>query len=189
MNEFESVEVTYPERHAPAEDVDAILHLHKEWWEANVEVDIPRMQAVFPSPGDEYLMYNANRHPYFGMREKTHLWEWLKPLIGRMEGLEVRLMRMEVCGDMAWIGAEIHLKPIQADGGEWTLDSAPGAYYWNTEVYKRDDGGGRPVWKMWHFHSSETAARDEVRHGFDDTAEGRGFGWVPWEPLPVRDEG
>jgi hypothetical protein len=55
----------------------------------------------------------------------------------------------------------------------------------STEIYKRDDGEGRPIWKMWHFHCSPLPPADALRPGFKDTAQSRGgLGSNPWgEPI------
>jgi hypothetical protein len=56
-------------------DRERILYLHREWWEANNGLDIPRMARVFPE-GDHYLMFNLQGHPYYGIAEKKKLWEF-----------------------------------------------------------------------------------------------------------------
>ena len=48
-------------------DREAILKLHKDWWEANHQLVIPLMEPVFPKGKDSYLMFNLNGHPYFGI--------------------------------------------------------------------------------------------------------------------------
>jgi hypothetical protein len=58
-------------------DRERILYLHREWWEANNGLDIPRMARVFPE-GDHYLMFNLQGHPYYGIAEKKKLWEFYK---------------------------------------------------------------------------------------------------------------
>jgi hypothetical protein len=65
-------------------DKAAILSLHKDWRTANGGLDIPLMRTVFPV-GDAYLMFNLNGHPYFGIEEKTALWEYYQTrLVTRM---------------------------------------------------------------------------------------------------------
>lgn len=173
-------------RRAPAADIDEILRLHREWWEANVGIVIPRMVKVFPSPGDEYLMFNLNGHPYFGMGEKVALWKWYGERIEQTR-FETRIMRLEVRGDTAWLACEATLDASQRDSDEWTVDSGDDSPYVRaTEIYHRDDGMGRPEWRMWHVHASPLPQPDETRPGFDDSISSRGLGWTPWEPLPER---
>jgi ketosteroid isomerase-like protein len=181
--------VTYPVRHAPAADIEEILRLHREWWEANRDCDIPRMVKVFPSPGAEYLMFNLNGHPYFGMTEKVALWEFYRTLIEEQVVDASQVMRLEVRGDTAWLACEgiAELRPV--GGGEWTGDSVDTPYFRATEIYHRDDGEGGPQWRMWHFHCSPLPPLDETRPGFEDSTQRRGLGWVPWQPLPVPDAG
>jgi hypothetical protein len=40
-------------------------------------------------------------------------------------------------------------------------------------IFRRDDGRGNPVWKIWHFHCSPLAPEDEPRPGFGDRAHER----------------
>lgn len=178
-------DVTFPERTAPPEDVAEILRLHREWWESNVGFDIDRMVEVFPTPGDEYLMYNFNGHPYFSMREKVALWEWYKELIDQTGGLETKIMRLEVKGDMAWLACEFTIEAEPLEGEEWTADSVDATVGRATEIYHRDNGAGLPEWRMWHTHITALPDVEEVRPGFDDTTASRGLGWVPWSPLPT----
>lgn len=177
-------------RRAPARDVEEVLRLHREWWEANVDLDIDRMAKVFPSPGDGYLMFNFNGHPYYGMAEKVALWEHYRTQITLTDGLDVRIMRLEIHGDMAWLACEAYLgDSAEIDSPDlWStdgLDDPP--WCRSTEIYQRNDGRGRPEWRMWHTHVSPLPHPREIRPGFDDTYETRGVGYVPWEPLPARD--
>ncbi|WP_033290900.1 YybH family protein [Amycolatopsis jejuensis] len=174
-------------RTAPAADVDEILRLHREWWESNENWDIPRMAAVFPDPGDEYLMFNFNGHTYYNLAEKTALWEWYRDKTGQDGGLVVKVLRLEVRGDTAWLAAEGSIGTYMYDGGEWTVDGVPGHRFRATEIYHRDRGDGTPEWRMWHTHISAPAPDDEPRPGFGDTTDQRGLGWVPWQIEPVRD--
>jgi len=167
-------------------DRTAILTLHKDWWEANCGLDIPLMQSVFPSD-DAYLMFNLNGHPYFGLEEKTTLWEHYATRI-RIGMSDVRIMRLDISGDMAYIAAEavfpvgVIPEVAETDAAIQT-DSVMGfseeTRIRATEIYKRDDGAGAPEWKMWHFHCSTLPAADEPRPAFGDTAEERGLGFVP----------
>ncbi|TYB46348.1 YybH family protein [Actinomadura chibensis] len=170
-------------RTAPQADIDRILHLHREWWQANLDWDIPRMRRVFPEPGDEYLMFNFNGHPYFGMKEKVALWEFYKDL-GSQSGIETTIMRLEIKGDMAWLACEFTLASEMADGGEWTADAVDAPAGRATEVYQRDDGSGGAEWRMWHTHITALPDLAEERPGLGGSTNGRGLGAVPWTPLP-----
>jgi hypothetical protein len=174
-----------------------ILKIHRDWWHANVQFDIELMRTCFPS-GMNYLMFNYNWHPYFGIAEKIRLWEYYKSLEVSMLGEpDVRIMKFEVIGDLAYIADEFEVCTAVAPDSRPQLEEpvplpAPGESAVErgrgTEIYKRDDGEGRPIWKMWHFHCSPLPPSDAQRPGFDDTAESRGgLGWNPWgEPLRVR---
>ncbi len=176
------------------QDREDILKLHKDWWEANHQLVIPLMQSVYPS-GDSYLMFNANGHPYFGIEEKTKLWEWYQKELDIVAFPDIEIMRLTISGDMAWIACE-GVFPMRAIG-----DSGTGSATWEmkdamenrlraTEIYQRDDGDGNPVWKMWHFHCSPLPDADEPRPCFGDTGRERGLGCGPGiTPLRVTSEG
>lgn len=177
----------------PEHDRQDILKLHRDWWEANSGLDIPRMEACFPKGSDSYLMFNLNGHPYFGIDEKVTLWEWYQKEIEIPEIGDIRIMRFTIDGDLAWIASEgiFPLRPIgQAGTGSatWEIDESEVTRFGlrATEIYQRDDGQGNPVWKMWHFHCSPMPDEDEPRPAFGDTRRERGLGGSPWgEPQKV----
>jgi hypothetical protein len=157
-----------------------ILNLHKEWWEANTGMEIPRMRPCFPE-GMNYLMFNLNGCPYFGIEEKVELWEYLGARGVDFQALDVRVMRLEVRADMAWLACE-----AQSDRRSMDDDDYKPIRIRATEVYQRDDGAGEPQWRMWHFHCSFLPDADLKRVGFDDTHTERGLGGNPWgDPLRV----
>jgi hypothetical protein len=181
------------------DDRRAILKLHRDWWHANEQWDIPLMTTCFPV-GPNYLMFNFNWHPYFGIDEKIQLWEYYKASGLQLEPLDVRIMKFEVIGDLAYIANEFEIRTKMPEGAHGHIDEVqalppPGETFTDrgraTEVYKRDDGEGRPIWKMWHFHCSPLPPVDTIRPGFNDTAQSRGgLGWNPWgKPLSLVDSG
>lgn len=152
-------------------DRDEILRLHRLWWESNFAFDIPRMRSVFA--GERYLQYNLNGQPYYGLEEKTKLWEALKGNSAIPEISEPIRLRVEIGTDIAWLACEnivrIETRPgLQVPG----IPTTPFRVR-STEVYHRDDGAGNRVWKMWHCHCSPTAAEDEPRMPFGDTFSSR----------------
>lgn len=173
----------------PEDDEQAILRVHTEWWESCRGSDIPRMSRCFPS-GHGYLMFNLNTHPYFGIDEKIRLWEHYKGQIDKPVFADIRIMRMELARDMAWIATEglfperqvgpegrgSALRPIDPDR---VIDFIRVR---STEVYRRDDGEGRPLWRIWHLHASLLCPEDEKRPAFGDTSRERGLGGNPWGP-------
>jgi hypothetical protein len=182
--------------HDVARDREEILKLHRDWWIANIDVNIPLMITCFPT-GMNYLMFNYNWHPYFGLAEKIRLWEYYKAPGLHLEGPpDVRIMKLDLSGDMAYIAAEFEITTAIPKNAKGLIDEQqalppPGQKLTErgraTEIYKRDDGEGRPIWKMWHFHCSPLPDPNRQRPGFDDTANSRGeLGWNPWgEPLRV----
>lgn len=162
------------------QDRQEILRLHRQWYDANHGLDIPKMRECFVDGGANYLMYNLNAHPYYGLDEKTKLWEHYKTEIEVVEPVEIKLERVDVSGDMGYVACEGVL-PVRAVGAAGTgASNLPAGSdvirfrFHSTEVYKRDDGEGNPVWKMWHFHCSPLAPEDESRPAFGDTYASRG---------------
>src|SRR4051812_44769014 len=145
------------------------------------------MANCFPA-GMNYLMFNLSGHPYFGIDEKVNLWKWYQEQLD-ITMPDIRIMKFELSGDMAWIGCEgvFPLRAIGASGtGSETWQLGEEADYdpfrlRATEIYQRDDGAGGKAWKMWHFHASPLPPEDEPRPSIDDTAAERGLGWVPWD--------
>ncbi len=157
---------------AREEDRREILRLHQDWWEANRDWDIAKMRSVFA--GERYLQYNLNGHPYYGLGEKTKLWEALDGSIKIPDISEPIGLRLEIVGDVAWLACENVVRVQLAPGLE--VPGVPKTPFRirSTEVYHRDDGTGNPVWKMWHFHCSPTAGEEDPRVPFGDTYTSRG---------------
>ena len=152
-------------------DREEILRLHQLWLESNFTFDIPKMRSVFA--GERYLQYNLNGHPYYGLEEKTKLWEALKGNLAIPDISEPMRLRIEIGTDMAWLACENFVR----------IETPPGLHppgipttpfrIRSTEVYQRDEGAGNRVWKMWHFHCSPTSPEDEPRLPFGDTFASR----------------
>jgi ketosteroid isomerase-like protein len=164
-----------------AEDEAEIRRIHRQWWTANHGLDIPKMRECF---APEYLMWNLNSHPYYGLAEKVKLWEAYRKEIAIPQPVEVWDVRVTVEGDMGYVTCEGVL-PIAArtqagTGAEYLATKGVGETvpfrFRETSVYRRDDGRGNKVWKMWHFHCSPLAPEDEPRPpvwAFGDTARER----------------
>lgn len=149
-------------------DRDAILHVHNEWWEANREVDVPRMQQCFVPGGERYLMYNLNGHPYWGMEEKTALWEALHAFGVRIPDIEQPInLRLDIHGDFAWLACDGVIRLTSPEPIP-NLPTDPMRVR-STEIFERTDDG----WRIVHFHCSPHAPDDEPRVPFDDTAASR----------------
>lgn len=163
-------------------DKAELLRVSKQWWDANQGLDIPAMRECFPE-GMNYLMFNLNGCPYFGIDEKVKLWEHLKTRNVDFAEIDVRVMRLEIRGDTAWIAAEAQSMHRRVDSEEYQVSRIRA-----TEIYHRDDGAGRPTWRMWHFHCSFMPDEDAPRVGFDETFADRGLGGSPLgEPIRYSD--
>ena len=168
--------MTYDERE--------IRRVHRQWWESNVGLDVDRMRQCF-APG--YLMWNLNGHPYYSLDEKVHLFSYYKQHLVPTEAPELWDIRVTVDGDMAYVTSEGILPfTVTSDEGSGSalLDAATQLYerrgdqilvrFRETTVFRRGDGFGNKVWKIWHFHASPLAPEHEPRPGFGDTAASRG---------------
>ncbi|WP_033289840.1 hypothetical protein [Amycolatopsis jejuensis] len=164
----------------PDADVAEIVHLHTEWWGANHGIDIPRMTPNFPVGANNYLMFNLQGHPYYGLDEKVALWTKYSAELAVPEEPVTRIVQLVVEGNAAWLAADVLF--TVAEIGEEGLGAGSTGYHANgakhrvrsTECYLRDDGTGEPSWRMWHFHCSPAPDADEPRPAFGDTARSRG---------------
>jgi hypothetical protein len=167
-------------------DVEQILRLHRDWYYSNYDINIPLMRTVFPTGDENFLMYNLNDHPYFGVDDLANLWSHYART-DRWGLCEDYVLRVDVSGDMAYVVSEGTFPAWvikDEDGNPLPEDKIEDKLfrYRSTEVYKRDDGQGRPEWKMWHFHCSPRPADDEVPPAKTaaDTAKARGLGNTPY---------
>jgi len=167
----------------PDDDVREIRRVHRQWWAANVGLDVERMRECF---APDYLMWNLNGHPYYSLAEKEHLFRYYQSHMVPTEPPELWDIRVNVEGDMAYVTSEGVLPVVMksAEGsGSATMDGVAGRYerrgelvrfrFRETVVFRRDDGRGNRAWKIWHFHASPLAPLDEARPGFGDTAADR----------------
>ena len=153
-------------------DREEILRLHRAWWQANRDWDIPKMRTIFA--GDRFYQFNFNGHPYYSLDELTALWEALDGKLSIPEISEPKNLRIEISGDMAWLACENIVRIELAPGVEAPGIPTTPLRIRSTEVYQRSDGAGTTTWKMWHFHCSPTAADDAPRLPFGDTYGSRG---------------
>jgi ketosteroid isomerase-like protein len=166
------------------DDIREIRQVHWQWWASNQGLDVERMQECF---APDYLMWNLNSHPYFGLEEKVALFEYYKAHMVPTEPVELWDVRVCVDADMAYVTSEGVLPVVlrSAEGaGSAIMDCAAGLYerrdeiirfrFRETTVLRRDDGRGHKSWKIWHFHCSPLAPEHEPRPGFGDTAAERG---------------
>jgi ketosteroid isomerase-like protein len=167
-------------------DEAEIRSVHREWWGSNVGLDVERMRVCF---APDYLMWNLNGHPYYGLDEKVALFRYYREHMVPTEPPELWDIRVTVDGDMAYLTAE-GILPVtvtsEEGSGSSLIDSMAQRYerrgdqvlfrFRETSVFRRDDGAGNRVWRIWHFHCSPLAPEDEPRPGFGDTARERGRG-------------
>jgi hypothetical protein len=167
-------------------DVQQLLKLHRDWYFSNFEINIPLMRTVFPTGDENFVMFNLNDHPYFGVDDLADLWSFYART-GKWGLCEDYVMRVEVSGDLGYVISEGTFPAWtvrDADGNDLPEDQYVDltSRYRSTEVYKRDDGQGNPVWTMWHFHCSSRPDDDAVPDAKTekDTASARGLGNTPY---------
>lgn len=160
-------------------DRQEVLRISKIWNDANVGLDIAALDQVFPA-GDNFVMFNLDSFAYFGAAELKELWGYLRQTFPPRTNQVSRVMKVEVVGDMAWLIAET----TTVKGGVSTASRS-------TEIFQRNDGTGKPEWRMWHFHGSALQfnfvnrpifTTDVPRRHFGDTIADRGIGQIPGKP-------
>ncbi|MDG4788062.1 hypothetical protein O7626_19305 [Micromonospora sp. WMMD1102] len=167
-------------------DQEEILRLHRDWYYSNFNINIPLMRTIFPTGEENFLMFNLNDHPYFGVDDLAGLWSYYART-GDWGMCEDYIVRLEVSGDMAYVVSEgtFPAKQVRDEEGndlpeDQYVDQT--THYRSTEVYKRDDGQGNPRWTMWHFHCSTRPDDDEAPPAKTDkdAASVRGLGNTPY---------
>ncbi|MCI0633096.1 MAG: nuclear transport factor 2 family protein [Actinobacteria bacterium] len=167
-----------------AQDETEIRRVHREWWASNVGLDVERMRACF---APDYLMWNLNGHPYYSLEEKVALFRYYQQHMVPTDPPELWDIRVTVSGDMAYVTSE-GILPVtvtsEEGSGSSLIDAMAPRYerrgdqvcfrFRETSVLRRDDGAGKPEWRIWHFHCSPLAAEAEPRPCFGDTARQRG---------------
>lgn len=166
------------------EDIREIRRVHRRWWVSNRGLDVELMRDCF---APDYLMWNLNAHPYYGLGEKVALFRHYRDHMVPTEPVELWDVRVTVDHDMAYLTAEGILPVVIASGegsGSAIMDAAAAHYdrredvirfrFRETSVFRRGDGHGGRAWKIWHFHCSPLAPDTEPRPGFGDTAAERG---------------
>jgi len=136
-------------------DIAEIVRLHTEWMESNNGLDIPRMIPNFADPG--YHQFNLNGFTY-DLPEKVRLWEGLHELGSNLVMKKLAEPTVFLDQDLAYLIDEYDIvMEGRAQSGTMPPPSPVPVRARMTEVYRRDDGHGEPVWKIWHFHCSLAA--------------------------------
>jgi ketosteroid isomerase-like protein len=162
----------------PADDVAAVLQCHRDWWAGNHTLEIPRVSRNF---APDTLMFNLNGHTYYSLAEMVQLWQYYTGVLA-IDLVPLWDIRVFVSGDLAYVTSEGSLPTKAVVDDAWAASNvelgAPDTaaldiYFRETSVFRRDDGNGNPVWKIWHFHCSPMSSIDEQRPGFEDSWRGR----------------
>lgn len=145
-------------------DLDEILSVHKGWYESNVGLVADTMLPYFPV-GDGYHQFNLNGFTYDGVRDKHKLWVNLNKM-----GVDITAQQdlvgpdVQIFGDVALLTAEGVADLVMPTPSGNLSDSVPTRFR-ITEFFRRDDGEGNPVWKIWHMHVSPNAPEGSPKYG------------------------
>ncbi|MFF5988287.1 nuclear transport factor 2 family protein [Prauserella flavalba] len=134
-------------------DLEQILAVHRGWYESNVGLVADSMLPYFPS-GDGYHQFNTNGHTYHGVMDKHRLWVNAQKLGVNITAIkDVADPDVQIFGDVALLTAEGVAEMVlpTPDGG---LSEPAQTPFRATEFYRRDDGNGKPEWRIWHMHAS-----------------------------------
>jgi hypothetical protein len=151
-------------------DKQEVLRLHELWYEANRVQSIELMRQCFVG-GDEFHGVNINGYVYNGIEEWANLWSHFLPSVKVVEIADWDV-RVTVDGNVGWTTYEgsIKLTFPQPEGAEIAGVVSPAAdqaglfVRWHgTEICRREDEHGNPIWKMWHFHGSPSGPPDVPR--------------------------
>lgn len=153
------------------QDRKEILRLHNVWMRANAGFDLDGMREAFVG-GDHFQGFNLNGHTYFQRAEWERLWTHLQGVMEILPATDEKILRLEIRGDAAWLAFESVI-PVRALTGAQAKSSGIdlptetlSIKFRGSEVFVREDDGGKKVWKMWHCHFSPCAPANEPRPGF-----------------------
>ena len=144
------------------QDISEILKVHHAWLDSNNGLVESKMYPNFANPG--YLQYNLNGHTYTSVDEKVKLWEGLHQIgfdLQDVKVVEEPLVYVEQ--NLAYLCTIWSAQVLGTTATGVLKPQDEPLKYRVTEVYRRDDGKGNPVWKIWHFHASPIAPPDTPR--------------------------
>ncbi|WP_226351686.1 MULTISPECIES: nuclear transport factor 2 family protein [unclassified Pseudonocardia] len=140
------------------DDVAAIRAVHQSWLESNNGLVPEKMYPNFANPG--YLQFNLNGHEYNGPDEKWKLWEGLHQIGFNLSDMTiVEEPKIHVEGNLGYLTTYWStIVTGEKEKGTGLMEPDPEPLVFRvTEVYRRDDGTGKPEWRIWHFHASPVA--------------------------------
>jgi ketosteroid isomerase-like protein len=138
------------------DEIKAILEVHHCWLESNNDLIEEKMYPNFANPG--YLQFNLNGHQYNSVDEKVKLWEGLHQIGFNLQDMTiVEEPKVHQEGNLAYLTAYWSAQVLGTAGTGILEPQGEPLVFRVTEVYRKDDGRGNPVWKIWHFHASPIA--------------------------------
>lgn len=145
-----------------AEATSEIQRLHDAWFKANGGLHGEMLKDILA--GEEFFDYNLNGYTYYGLAEMEKLWspEHMGSAFDLRGIGNERNLRIEAGETMGWLTVEADVELRMKDpagSGEMRGDGDVVVMPFRiTECYRKDDGAGNPVWRMWHFHCSQILA-------------------------------
>jgi len=151
-HETEEIAMTHDEIEKAALEVhQRWLDVHRSWWTEDHEVGKAKIRSIFPQ-GKNLHMFNADGTFYDDPEAIIAYWGQLAM------GMEVTAVptdsdrKVVVSDGLVCVYTRITM-PFRMKGQEVELSMT----IRGTEVYRNDDGEGRPGWRMWHCHYSREA--------------------------------
>jgi hypothetical protein len=145
-----------------AEARSEIQRLHDAWFKANGGLHGEMLEDILA--GEEFFNYNLNGYTYNGLAEMEKLWspEHMGAAFDLRGIHNERNLRIEANETLGWLTVEADVElAMKLEGGSGEMRGTGDLVtmpFRITECYQKDDGTGRPVWRMWHFHCSQILA-------------------------------
>jgi ketosteroid isomerase-like protein len=139
---------------APAQDVDAVTAAHAEFWRAYEKRDLWRVSlvwdtsddtisAAFPASSTISVSWSNIQESF--RRSFSH---------NRDIKIDVRTLRTNREGDVAWVLSAVRFEAIQTQTGQFVLLDR----MLTTEIYRLKDG----AWKLVHYHGHYPGFRPQA---------------------------
>lgn len=135
-----------------AQDKDDVLAVHRLWhsshrdWFEKREEARKQLRRIFP--GEHLHMFNLDGNVYRGAESIVAYWEGLSNVMEILERPTDQDLTIHVDGNTAILTCRFNVKARFAGGPAMEMPVR------GTEMYRRDDGNGKPEWRMWHCHYS-----------------------------------
>lgn len=137
-----------------------VLEVHERWRLSQVGWKVDQMISC-KAKGTNFLQYNLDGHIYRGSHELAALWEQMREHVDLVASEDMTPPNIMMLGDLVVLSIDLSVmrfrvpEPFTSDTGIWSITFEPDGtdlFFRSTEVYRKDDGSGRPEWRMWRAH-------------------------------------